>query len=831
MERAPKRRRVIPQTADAVIELEDSQAGSSSQPQLMSNSASSKASLWPNIFAFDLMVKNKLEKAIEAAQTKKKGIPKPSFVARSFVNIRAPAAAAVKPNSFRLSPEVYECRKSNHFCYRCGESKPLPESVEIEEEQPCTYLIIEGELEQEVIVAMCMNVLTGDNRGVNTILVRSTIRNRKLTLLIDSGITHCFIDVITVKEIGYQARHCPHVRMTVADGNYVMCTSICIGYQWKMQGRPFQEDLLIIPLKGCDMVIGNDWKKKHNPTNFDHEKMCVTIGKKEPKSLPSVRTLDHTIPLKPGAIASQSEALQHSQSPFSSPTLLVKKKYRTWRFYVDYRGLNDITVKDKYPIPIVDYILDELSGSVIFSKNEETNLAFTTLKRTTSSTPVLALPDYTKEFIVETDASQSGIGAVLMQKGRPVAYFSKEIAHSYEGDTKATELISQAAMTLQGPNIWHYTSSILRRKEKIYICTSGGLKTQLISIFHDSLNKDDNTTYPGLLPPLPIPNQSWSHISMDFREGLPKSKNKEVILVVVDRMTKYAHFIAFSHSYTTTTIADVFWKKIHCLHGTPESIVTDKDKSDSQTERVNKCLENYLRCMTASRPIQWKQWLTVEWWYNTNFHTSLQCTPFEALYGYSPPQLSLGPLLETMVQATEDTMMRRQQMQQLLKDNLTKAQERMKYYADKRRSDREFQVGDMVYLKLQPYRQTSLALRRNLKLRSKYYGPYKILARIDSFAYKLDLSPEFKVHPMFHVSLLKKKIGDRVVVQTTLPITGKDGQFLVKPVAILQRQLIKMNNAVVVRVLVQWSNLPLKDTTWEDYQFIKAKFPNFGSNP
>ncbi|XP_070024821.1 uncharacterized protein LOC142181679 [Nicotiana tabacum] len=205
--------------------------------------------------------------------------------------------------------------------------------------------------------------------------------------------------------------------------------------------------------------------------------------------------------------------------------------------------------------------------------------------------------------------------------------------------------------------------------------------------------------------------------------------------------------------------------------------------------------------------------------------------PFEALYGYTPPQLSLGPLLETVLQGAEDTVMRRQQMQQLLKDNLIKAQERMKYYADKRSSDREFQVGDMVYLKLQPYRQTSLVLRKNLKLSSRYYGPYKILARVGIVAYKLDLPPESKVHPVFHVYILKRKVDNRAVVQTTLPITGKDGQFLVKTMAILQRQLIKRNNAVVVSVLVQWSNLPPEDATWEDYQFIKAKFPNFDSNP
>lgn len=105
--------------------------------------------------------------------------------------------------------------------------------------------------------------------------------------------------------------------------------------------------------------------------------------------------------------------------------------------------------------------------------------------------------------------------------------------------------------------------------------------------------------------------------------------------------------------------------------------------------------------MTSSRPTQWKQWLTTtKWWYNTNFYNNLQCTPFEALYGYSPLQLSIRPLIETMMPASEDAIKRRQQVQQILKTNLSKAQERMKYYANKKRSDREFQVRYMVYLKL-----------------------------------------------------------------------------------------------------------------------------------
>uniref|UniRef100_A0A1J3DX06 Transposon Tf2-9 polyprotein n=1 Tax=Noccaea caerulescens TaxID=107243 RepID=A0A1J3DX06_NOCCA len=148
--------------------------------------------------------------------------------------------------------------------------------------------------------------------------------------------------------------------------------------------------------------------------------------------------------------------------------------------------------------------------------------------------------------------------------------------------------------------------------------------------------KYDTAASPGLLQPLPIPATIWSDNSMDFIDGLPLSLGKSVIFVVVDRLTKAAHFMALAHPYTAVSVAQLFLDNIFKLHGLPNSIVSDIDavflsefwrelftlqgvslnyssayhpQSDGQTEVVNRCVETYLRCMCSDRPHLWSKWL------------------------------------------------------------------------------------------------------------------------------------------------------------------------------------------------------------------------------
>ena len=181
--------------------------------------------------------------------------------------------------------------------------------------------------------------------------------------------------------------------------------------------------------------------------------------------------------------------------------------------------------------------------------------------------------------------------------------------------------------------------------------------------------KPDHAKYLGLLSPLPVPAESWQVISMDFIEGLPRSGAANWVMVVVDKFSKFAHFVPLLHPFTAQQVAQVFLDHIYCLHGMPSHIISDHDRiftshfwkelfrlastqlcmssayhpqSDGQTERVNQCLEAFLRCFVHSCPKQWLRWITLaEYWYNTSLHSSLNRSPFEVLYGHSPRHFGL----------------------------------------------------------------------------------------------------------------------------------------------------------------------------------------------
>ena len=120
-------------------------------------------------------------------------------------------------------------------------------------------------------------------------------------------------------------------------------------------------------------------------------------------------------------------------------------------------------------------------------------------------------------------------------------------------------------------------------------------------------------------------------------------------------------------------------------------------------------------------------------------------------------------------------------------DNLNLAQNQMKQQADQHHSERSFDVGDWVFLRLQPYKQMSLKqAKKDNKLSPKYYGPYKVLQKISTMAYKLELPASSRVHPVFHVSCLKKVIGENLPIQTIFLELDEEGKIILEPEVVME---------------------------------------------
>ncbi|KAD4981929.1 hypothetical protein E3N88_18600 [Mikania micrantha] len=332
---------------------------------------------------------------------------------------------------------------------------------------------------------------------------------------------------------------------------------------------------------------------------------------------------------------------------------------------------------------------------------------------------------------------------------------------------------------------------------------------------------------------------------MDFITKLPRTPSGcDTIWVIVDRLTKSAHFLAIKENDKMEKLARIYVKEVVSRHGVPISIISDRDarftsnfwkslqkslgtrfdmstayhpQTDGQSERTIQTLEDMLRGCVVDFGNSWETHLPlVEFSYNNSYHTSIKAAPFEALYGRkcrSPicwaevgdSQLT-GP--ELVHETTEKIVQ--------IRNRMAAARDRQKSYADKRRKPLEFQVGDKVLLKVSPWKGVIRFGKRG-KLNPRYIGPFEILKRIGPVAYQLNLPAELDgFHNVFHVSNLKKCLSDETLIVPLDEIqVDEQLRFVEEPVEIMDREVKQLKQSKIPIVKVRWNSKRGPEFTWE----------------
>jgi len=340
---------------------------------------------------------------------------------------------------------------------------------------------------------------------------------------------------------------------------------------------------------------------------------------------------------------------------------------------------------------------------------------------------------------------------------------------------------------------------------------------------------------------------------MDFITDLPKtSKGNDAILVVVDRLTKMAHFIPCNITCTASDAADMILLNIFRLHGCPDTFVMDRDprwkssfwahwcelldikvnmstsyhpQTDGQTERTNRILEEVLRHYIDPSHTTWESLLPwVEFAINSAVQESIKTTPFMLNYGWQPTSpFELGlrdmhvhagqPYLPEATQAVEAAKLRITEARKCMQA----AQDRYKHFADSKRRPITLTVGQLVLLSSKNIRITTTGTP---KLLPRYLGPFKVIKLIGKAAVKLSLPPSWHIHPVFHVSLIKVWKGADTPEVSTVEVEGLP-EYQVDTILSHKVQSRGRGRSVTL-FLVNWKDFGDEHNSWEPESALTA---------
>jgi hypothetical protein len=585
-----------------------------------------------------------------------------------------------------------------------------------------------------------------------------------------------------------------------------------------------KDDIENEAFQGCDTKLKSDLYEV--VTQYDEMF-------KEPKGLPPKRGVQHEIQLQQDSplpnigmyrmsvmenaeIKKQIQELLDkgvivpSSSPCGSPIVLVPKKDGTWRMCVDFRALNKITVKNRYPLPRIDDLLDQLKDA--------SNYAMGFLQQ------FHLVIRYKKGIFnkVVDMLSRPIISASVILKHSPIMHES--YVEQYALDTDFKEVYETLCHSNHVEELdYHVHNNLLYHLGKL--CIPQGERINIIREAHSSLiaghfgvgktvanlqrycywpkmnesvsryvrgcslcatSKPSNRKL-GLYTPLPVPSRPWESISMDFVGGLPMSRrNHDYLYVVVDRFSKMCILMPCTKQVTAEQMTQMFFQNVWVHFGLPKSIISDRDsrfvgsfwsslwalmdtklkkstafhpQTDGQTEVVNRTVVHLLRAYCSKHPKLWDEHLHyIQHAYNRAKHSSTQTSPFEACFGYlpkSPLDFIFGKDIavdgQYDIDRAEKFIEQIQSIHQVVQEQLEKSQAKYKTRHDKHRVDHSFQVGDEVWLYISKERLKG----EGKKLKPIRYGPFKIIDKIGNNAFRLDLPPYMQMYAVVNVENLK----------------------------------------------------------------------------
>ncbi|GJS53782.1 putative reverse transcriptase domain-containing protein [Tanacetum coccineum] len=756
-------------------------------------------------------------------------------------------------------------------------------------------------------------------QDLNIVTGTFTFNNHFSTTLFDSGADYSFVSTTFIPLLGLEPSDFGFkYEIEIASGQLVEIDKVIKGCKLEIEGHVFDIDLIPFGYRSFDVIIGMDWLSKYKAEIVYHEnvvriplpdsKVLRVLGerseekarflmgvKKQEKlvmvrdflevftddlsRLPPIREIKSRIELTPGStsVAKSPYRLAHSEweelsgqlkelqdkgfirpssSPWGAPVLFVKKKDGSFRMCIDYRELNKLTVKNRYPLPRIDDLFDQLQGSQFFSKidlrsgyhqlrvHEDDipktafrtrygHFEFTVMPFGLTNAPAIFMdlmnrvcrPYLDKFMIVFIDdiliysktQDDHFLGHVINGNGIHVVPSKIEAVKNWKAPRTPTEVHSFLGLVGYYRRFIEYFSKIAKSltiltqktlpdgsEDFVVYCDASGIRLGCVlmqrelfsdydceiryhpskaNVVADALSKKkrvnpkrvkaEHQRPSGLIQRPEIPVCKWEGIPMDFVTKLPKtSSGYDTIWVIVDRLTKSAHFLPMRKDYKMERLARLYLNEIVSRHGVPISIISDRDSRftsrfwHSMQEALGTHLD--IRGWDVHLPL-------IEFSYNNSYHASVRCVPFEALYG----RKCRAPIMWA-------------------------------------------EVGEGV-----------VSFGNKGKIAPRFVGSFEIIEKVGVVAYRLDLPDELNgVHDTFHVSNLKKCLAD-LTLQVPLDEIRVDAKlnFVEEPVEILERLKV-VSRLAILGVVTPPEDLNVKflrslPSEWDTHVVVWMNKPDF----